>query len=93
MKSAFELKKWSYLDILTVKRQKKIHKLALKLSKDLAGSPTYLASYKTARSQVEKNLSDKQRQKYKVLAKEWSEKGLPPTMRQRYVCSNGSSGS
>jgi len=81
------------LDILTVKRQKKIHKLALKLSNDLAGSPTYLASYKTACSQVEKNLSNKWRQKYKVLAKEWLEKGLPPTMQQRYVCSNGSSGS
>ena len=89
-KSAFELKKWSYLDILTVKHRKKIHKLALKLSKSLAGSPAYLASYKTARSQVESNLSDKRRQKYKALAKEWSEKNLPPKMQQRYVRSNDS---
>jgi hypothetical protein len=68
--------------------RKKINKLAAKISKNVPGSSDYLSSYNKARSQVEKKLTDDQRQKYKAMAKEWSEKKLPPRAQQRYVYSN-----
>jgi hypothetical protein len=68
-----------------------IHKLAIKLSQNTAGSAGYLASYHTARNQVEADLTDNQHQKYKVMAKEWSEKKLPLKMQQRYAHGNDSS--
>lgn len=70
--------------------RKKIHKLAVKLSQTAPGTPGYLRSYNTARSQVEKKLTDNQRQTYKAMAKDWSEKKLPPRMQQRYVHGNDS---
>lgn len=71
--------------------RKKIHKLAVKLSQNVPGSAGYLGSYNTARRQVEQKLTDNQRQKYKAMAKEWSEKTLPPKMQQRYAHGNNSS--
>lgn len=68
-----------------------IHVLAVKLSKNVPGSLPYLRFYNRARSQVEKGLTDDVRQKYKAMAKEWSEAQLPPNMQQRYVHGNYSS--
>jgi hypothetical protein len=65
-----------------------IHRLAVTLSRNVPGSPQYLRHYNRARSQVERNLTDDQRQKYKAMAKEWSESQLPPHMQQRYVHGN-----
>jgi hypothetical protein len=62
-----------------------IHKLTLKLSQNAPGSPQYLRHYNRARSQIERSLTDNQRQKYKAMAEEWSETELPPNMQQRYV--------
>jgi hypothetical protein len=62
-----------------------IHELAVELSQSTPGSSQYLSAYKAARSQVERKFSESQRQKYKAMAKEWSNKKLPPRMQQRYV--------
>ena len=70
---------------------KRIHKLAVKLSKNVPGSTDYISHYQKARIQVESKLTDDQRRKYKAMAKEWSEKTLPPKMQQRYAYGNGSS--
>ena len=65
-----------------------IHQLAVKRHK--AGSPQYLCAYKKACRQIERKLSKNQRQKYQVMAKEWSEKKPPPKIQRRYVHRNGS---
>jgi len=65
--------------------RRKIHKLAVKLSQSTAGSAGYLRSYGKARRQVERNLTEKQRQSYRVMAKDWSRKALPQREQQRYV--------
>ena len=70
---------------MTAMNRKEISKLAIKLSQSKPGSPAYLQAYKKARNQVECKLTDNQRQRYKAMAKEWSEKKLPPRMQQRYV--------
>jgi hypothetical protein len=84
-KAAFEQRKWSYFDVLTVMHRPEIHKLTLKLSQNAPGSSQYLRHYNRARSQIERSLTDNQRQKYKAMAEEWSEAELPPNMQQRYV--------
>lgn len=66
-------------------QRQKIHNLAVELSKNLPGSSDYLSNYHKARVQVEEELTDDQRQSYKVMAKDWSSKQLPPRMQQRYV--------
>jgi hypothetical protein len=71
--------------------RKKIHKLATKLSQNAPGSLDYLKHYNKARKQVERKLTDDKRREYKAMAKEWSEKKLPPRMQQRYVHGNDSS--
>ncbi|KAN0121378.1 hypothetical protein V8E52_003274 [Russula decolorans] len=55
----------------------------------MPGSAGYLCSYNTARRQVERKLTDNQRQMYKAMAKEWSEKKLPPRMQQRMMSKHG----
>jgi uncharacterized protein (DUF2132 family) len=72
--------------------RKEIDRLAVKLSKNVPGSLQYLRKYNRARSQVEGKLTDDQRQKYKAMAKEWSETQLPPNMQQQYVYGDYSSG-
>jgi hypothetical protein len=69
-----------------------INNLAMELSGDVAGSEPYLSNYHKARLQVEQKLSEDQRQIYRALAKEWTEKKLPEDMQKRYVHGNGSSG-
>jgi hypothetical protein len=71
---------------------KKINKRAVKISKNVPGSTDYLSNYHKARAQVEAKLTDEQRQMYKAMAKEWSEKKLPPRMQQRYVDGDDFSG-
>jgi len=71
--------------------RKKLHKLALKLWKNTLGSSHYLSNYHKARTKLEAKLTDDRRQSYKVMAKEWSEKKLPPKMQQWYVHGNDSS--
>ncbi len=68
-----------------------IHELALETSQDKPGSPCYISSFSKARCQVEEQLTDLQHQKYKALAKEWSEMKLPQKMQMRYLYSNESS--
>ena len=62
-----------------------INKLAAELSKCVPRSSGFLGAYKRACSQVELKLSESQHQRYQVMAKDWSEKGLPPRMQQWYV--------
>jgi hypothetical protein len=69
----------------------KIHKLAVKLSQNVPGSAAYLSSYSRARRKVEEKLTENQRQSYRVMAKDWSDKQLPPSEQQRYAYRNGSS--
>ena len=69
---------------------KKITKLAAKLSQSPPGLLGFLHTYKKAHTQVRKELSQVERQKYKAIVKEWSEKRLPPRMQQRYVYSDDS---
>ena len=73
---------------MTAMNRKEISKLSVKLSQSKPGSSAYLQAYKKARSRVEQKLTDNQRQRYKAMAKEWSEKKLPPRMQQRYVHGN-----
>ena len=87
-KSVFETRKWTYFDVVTAMNRKEISKLAINLSQSKPGSPMYLQAYKKARNQVEGKLTDNQRQRYKAMAKEWSEKKLPARMQQRYVHGN-----
>jgi len=69
-----------------------LHELAKKNSQDVPGSKHYIACFSKARGEVEQQLTDRQRQKYKAMAKEWSEKELPPQMQKRYLYGNISSG-
>ena len=69
---------------------KKIDKLATKLSKNALGSINYLCNYNKARSEIERKLIATQRQRYKAMVKEWSERRPPPQIQQRYVHDNGS---
>jgi hypothetical protein len=71
--------------------RQEIHNLAVELSKNVPGSHQYLRNYNRARGQVEKKLTNSERQKYKAMAKEWSETQLPPNMQQRCVHGNYSS--
>jgi len=68
----------------------KIAKLAAELSKSPPGSASFLHAYKPARTQVDKKLSKRMWRKYEAMAKEWTEKRLPPRMQQRYVYGNDS---
>ena len=86
------MKKWSYFDVLTAMHREQINKLAAKLSNSKPGSPAFLSAYKRARSKVEKTLPESLLQRYHVMAKEWSEKPLPPMMQQQYVYETDSSG-
>jgi len=64
---------------------KRINKMAIKLSNAPPGSTAYLRSYTTAHQKVEKKLTESQRQKYKAMAKDWSDKKLPPKVQYRYA--------
>jgi len=68
-----------------------ISQRAVKVSLHKPGSPQYLGAYRRACGKVERKLTKTQRQKYRVMAKEWMEKRLPPKMQQRYVHCNQSS--
>lgn len=71
--------------------RKQVHKSAVKLFQTAPGSAGYLGSYSAACHQVEGKLTDNQRQMYKAMAKEWSEKKLPLKLQQRYAHDNDSS--
>jgi len=86
------MRRWSYLDIVTAMHREQISKLAAKLSNSAPGSSPFLSAYKRARSKVAKNLPKSLCQRYHVMAKEWSEKVLPPRMQQRYAHRTNSSG-
>jgi hypothetical protein len=79
------------MDVLISMHRKQIHKLAVRLSQNVPGSVEYLSQYHRARVQVEETLTDDQRRTYRAMAKEWSEKKLPPRMQQRYAHGNDSS--
>jgi hypothetical protein len=55
-----------------------LHELATKLSQTTPGLLDFLKGYHEACKQVEQKLTDTKHQEYKVMAKEWSEKRLPP---------------
>jgi len=67
---------------------KEICKLAAKLLASQPGSSPFLRAYKRACSQVEEKFTDREHQKYRIMAKKWSEKKLPPKMQQWYVHGN-----
>ena len=87
-KTLYDTQKWTYLEVVTAMKSDEISILAAELSNDVPGSTSYFASYNKARSQVEKSLTDKQRQVYRERANEWSNKKLPPKMQRRYVYRN-----
>ncbi len=68
----------------------KINELAIELSQDVPGLKGYISNYNKACSQVEQNLTDNERQMYKAMLKEWSDKQLPPEMQQQYAHGNDS---
>ena len=70
--------------------REEISKLAEELSDSTPGSLDYLRDYRRALTQVEGELSQRQQQKYRAMAKEWTEKKLPPEMQQRYFHLNDS---
>jgi len=74
-----------YLNVMSAMHGKKINKQAIKILKKVLGSSDYLSHYQKACGQIEAKLTDNQHQKYKVMAKEWSEKKLPPKMQRWYV--------
>jgi len=86
------MRKWSYFDVVTTMHCKQINKLAVKLSQSVPRSSGFLSAYKRACSKFEWKLPESQRQKYQVMAKEWSEKELPLRMQQRYKHGSDSSG-
>ena len=86
------MQKWSYFDIVTTMHCKQINNLEVKLSQGAPGLSGFLSTYKRACSKFEQKLPESQCQKYQVMAKEWSEKELPPRMQQRYKHGNDSSG-
>jgi len=69
-----------YREVFAAMNQQRIHDLALELLESTPGSLHYLSGYSRARSQIEGKLTEEQRQKYRVMAKEWLEKKLPPGM-------------
>lgn len=72
--------------------REEVHNLALTLAGTSGGSPLYIANYKRARAEVSGRLTETQREQYIAMAKEWTEKGLPMDMKQRYVHGSDSSG-
>ena len=71
--------------------RKKIHAMAAKISQERPGTPHYLSGYSRARKIIERKFTEEEHRKYKAMAKEWSEKKLPPRMQQQYVHGNDSS--
>ena len=88
----FETRKWSYHEVMIAMHREELHELATELSQTAPGSLDFLKSYHEARKQVEQKLTDAERQEYKAMAKEWSEKRLPPLMQRRYVHCNDFNG-
>lgn len=60
-----------------------LNNLAIELSENVARSPDYLSYYHKAHAQVEESLTDDQHQRYKAMAKEWTEIKPSPEMQQR----------
>ncbi len=63
--------------------REEVHDLAVKLAEEKGG--LYIGNYKRARTEFSETLTESQREKYIVMAKEWTEKGLPVDMKRRYV--------
>ena len=79
------MQRWSYLDIVTAMHCKQISKLAAKLLNSAPGLSPFLSVYKRACSKVAKNLPKSLCQRYHMIAKEWSDKVLPPRIQQQYA--------
>jgi hypothetical protein len=90
-KFAFDTKDWTYFDVVTNLHREKIDKLAVKLSGHPPGSGPYLQKYRRAFNEVEGDFSEKERRKYRAMAKEWTERQPPPKIQQRYALCNDSS--
>jgi len=71
--------------VFTVMNSTRIDELAIKISQAKSGSIPYLAVYHKARKQLEKKLTEKERQMYRATAKKWTEGKLPRKMQQQYV--------
>ena len=65
--------------------RKTISKMAVKLSNSPPGSVRYIKRYPGARRKVETRLTENQRQKYKAMAKDWSEGKLPQKVQYQYA--------
>lgn len=72
--------------------REEVHDLATTLAEKSGGSQLYIANYKRARAEFSGRLTETQREQYTAMAKEWTEKGLPMDMKQRYVHDSDSSG-
>lgn len=81
----FEPRKWTYHDVVVIMHRREINHKAIQLSQHKSGSRPYLSAYKRAFATVEKKFSETQRQRYRAMAKYWTEKKLPPMLQQRYV--------
>jgi hypothetical protein len=71
--------------------RQEVNELMEKLSGSKPGSKNYLAFYGAARRKFEETLTETQRQSYKAMAKEWSDRALPEEMQRRYLHSSDSS--
>ena len=87
----FEPRKWKYNDVVTIMHLREINVKAIQMSQHKSGSRQYLSTYKRAFAKVEGKFSERQRQRYRAMAKYWTEKRLPPMVQQRYVHRNDSS--
>jgi hypothetical protein len=87
----FGLRKWRYLDVVIIMHRKAINQMAIRMSQDKPGSRQYLGVYKRACGKIKQKFSESQCQIYRAMAKEWTEKKLPPKLQQQYVHCNDSS--
>lgn len=83
-KFAYDTKYWTYFDIVTNLHREEIDKAAVMLSGHPSGSGPYLQNYRRAFNEVEGEFTESERRKYRVMAKEWTERQPPPKMQQRY---------
>jgi hypothetical protein len=91
-KSTFGMRtKWSYRDVLQLMHREELNDLAAKISGSLPGTSSYIGSYKAAFKEIEADLSEELRVKYKAEARKWTDEKPPHSEQCRYVNTNCSS--
>lgn len=65
--------------------REELHKMAMELSKEKAGSSKYISCYRKALKLVEERLDDLTRVRYRAEARKWTEDMPPCRQQQRYA--------